>query len=262
VEQLRKDLAEQDEALSKFRDHEEVALWFEHDLFCQINLIYLGAWLREQPPSRAKLSLICINEFMGPMGPEHLASFFNRRHEITAAEFELAASAWQAYCSPDPEDVERLLNEDTSALPYLRDALFRHLERFPSVRNGLGRVENRALQLIADGRDTFKSLFPAFWNAESEYGIGDTSLWNYIKRIGNAGEPLIVISGLDDSLGLSGGDHFLNAAFELTDAGREALDGRRDFIDVNSIDLWLGGAHLTSDDFWRWDEQNQKLVRG
>src|SRR5215467_10798817 len=38
-EECRKELADQDEALSKYRDHEEVVLWFEHDLFCQINLI-------------------------------------------------------------------------------------------------------------------------------------------------------------------------------------------------------------------------------
>ncbi len=29
---------------------------------------------------------------------------------------------------------------------------------------------------------------------------------------------------------------------------------------VNSIDLWLGGAHPTADNLWRWDEQNRKLI--
>ena len=41
----------------------------------------------------------------------------------------------------------------------------------------------------------------------------------------------------------------------------QALAGRSDFIEVNSIDLWLGGAHLTADNLWRWDEQNRKLIR-
>ncbi len=27
---------------------------------------------------------------------------------------------------------------------------------------------------------------------------------------------------------------------------------------VNSIDLWLGGAHPTADNLWRWDEQNRR----
>ena len=139
--------------------------------------------------------------------------------------------------------------------------MFRHLARFPSVRNGLGYVENRALQFIADGRATFKSLFPAFWNAEHDYGIGDAGLWGEMKRLGQAKEPLIVISGLDDWRQASGTNQFLNASFALTDTGREVLAGRSDFIEVNSIDLWLGGAHLAADNLWRWDEQNRKLIR-
>jgi hypothetical protein len=29
---------------------------------------------------------------------------------------------------------------------------------------------------------------------------------------------------------------------------------------VNSIDLWLGYAHPTADNLWRWDEQIRKLI--
>jgi uncharacterized protein DUF1835 len=260
-EKCRKDLADQDEALSRFRDHEEVVLWFEHDLFCQINLIYLLAWFHEQPPGGAKLSRVCVNEFLGPMSPEQMASLFDKRHEVSAAEFQVAAMAWRAYCSSDPEDIENLLGKDTSALPYLRDALFRHLARFPSKRNGLGLVENRALQLIADGRTTFKSLFPAFWGADPDYGMGDAGLWGEMKRLGRAKEPLIIISGFDDWSQDYKSNGFLSATFTLTEIGREVLAGRSDFIDVNSIDLWFGGAHLTADNLWRWDEQNRKLIR-
>src|SRR5690242_17861209 len=33
------ELRYQEEALQRFSDHEEVVLWFEHDLFCQIHLL-------------------------------------------------------------------------------------------------------------------------------------------------------------------------------------------------------------------------------
>src|SRR5262249_7497454 len=238
-EKCRQDLADQDEALRRFRDHEEVVLWFEHDLFCQVNLIYLLDWFHGQPPGGAKLSLICFNEFLGPMSPEQMASLFDKRHEVTADEFQVAAAAWRAYCSTDPGDIETLLGKDTSALPYLRDAMFRHLARFPSTRNGLGHVENRALQLIADRRTTFTSLFPAFWKTESEYGLGDAGLWDDLKRMARAKEPLIVISGPDDWRQASGSDQFLNSSFALTETGREVLAGGSDFIEMNSIDMWL-----------------------
>ena len=257
----RENLASQDEALSKYIDHDEVVLWFEHDLFCQINLIYLLNWFHERPLGGVKLSLVCFNEFLGPMTPEQMAPLFDRRHEVSPAEFQVAAAAWRAYCSPDPEDIERLLGGDTSALPYLRDALFRHLARFPSTTNGLGRVENRALRLVSDGKATFKSLFPAFWKADPDYGMGDAALWIELKRLGIGQTPLITVSGFDDWRQASSGNGFLNSTFALTDLGREVLAERIDFIEANSIDLWLGGAHLTPDNLWRWDDPNRKLIR-
>src|SRR5262245_37367141 len=40
-EKCQRDLQTQHQALANFANHDEVVLWFEHDLFCQIHLIYL-----------------------------------------------------------------------------------------------------------------------------------------------------------------------------------------------------------------------------
>ena len=37
-------LLNQEEKLATLAEHEEVVLWFEHDLFCQTNLLYLLHW--------------------------------------------------------------------------------------------------------------------------------------------------------------------------------------------------------------------------
>ncbi|MFN2514194.1 MAG: RNA polymerase subunit sigma, partial [Pyrinomonadaceae bacterium] len=55
----------QEERLAGFPAHDEVILWFEHDLFCQTNLIYLLNWFAERNLGKTKLSLICIGEFPG-----------------------------------------------------------------------------------------------------------------------------------------------------------------------------------------------------
>src|SRR5436853_6179837 len=39
--ECRGSLLSQEATLRRFPGHDEVILWFEHDLFCQINLIYL-----------------------------------------------------------------------------------------------------------------------------------------------------------------------------------------------------------------------------
>src|SRR4029079_11495361 len=104
--------------------------------------------------------------------------------------------AWAAYCSKDPETIARLLEEDTSAMPFLGNALRLHLSRFPSVKNGLNRIEHNALELISNGDSSFKTLFPSFINANPVYGMGDSQFWSALKRLAKARHALITIDGI------------------------------------------------------------------
>ena len=263
-EDCRENLLKQEAVLQRSSEHDEVVLWFEHDLFCQINLIYLLDWFPNRSARNTKLSLICIGEFpgiedfrwLGQLTGEQLASLFDGRRRVTEEEFGLATQAWTAYCSSDPRDIKHLIEADTSALPFLREALLLHLARFPSVVNGLGRIENTALELISRGAIAFKELFPAFGRREPVYGLGDAQFWNEVKRLAEAKNPLIKISRQDTQSSLT---H--QALFELTAKGGEVLRGTSDFVELNGIDLWLGGVHLDDAVSWRWDEHNKELTR-
>jgi hypothetical protein len=46
----------------------------------------------------------------------------------------------------------------------------------------------------------------------------------------------------------------------ITETGQRVLQGQADFVELNGIDLWLGGVHLRADNLWRWDNQ-QILAR-
>src|SRR6266508_1132646 len=158
-----RDLLSQEQTLASFPEHDEVILWFEYDLFCQVHLLYLLNWFSQRDLETTKLSLICIGNFpgkenfrgLGELNGEQLASLFPTRQQVTSQQLNLVTQAWHAYCSSDPGDIERVLRGDTSPLPFLRAALAAHLRRFPSTRNGLGRVENRALELIHSGVKRF-----------------------------------------------------------------------------------------------------------
>jgi len=270
VEACRKELLEQQEEIGRFRVHEEVTLWFAHDLCCQIGLIYLLNWFAGRERNGTRLSLICIGEFpgvavfscLGQLTAAQMAPLFDQRHEVTQPELELAARAWDAYRSSTPEAILELSNEDTTPLPYLRGAFLRHLARFPSTRNGLGYIQNRALQLISEGYTEFRSLFPQFGKSDPAYGLGDAQFWNDMLRMSHAKEPLVIIRALKDLKDSSVPKSYHDAAFELTDEGEAALAGRSDFINNNGIDHWFGGVHMTPANTWRWDEQNQMVIRG
>ena len=267
--ECERDLARQEEVFASFAEHEEVVLWFESDLFCQVNMLYVLDWFARRETGNTELTLICIGEFpgrpkfrgLGELNPEELASLFEKRNRVSDAEFELARSAWQAYRSDSPRAIEQLLDQDTAALPFLKDAFRLHLERFPSSRNGLGRIERRGLELIAIGQSPFVDLFPEFIKTEAGYGLGDAQFWNALRSITNVSQPLLQSNDRDAVAGPLSSYKVQNTSFQITEAGLAVLNGTADFVEMNGMDLWLGGVHLkATEKVWRWDERGGRLI--
>jgi hypothetical protein len=263
------ELQAQEEKLASYFDHDEVILWFEHDLFCQINLLYLLDWFAQRELGTTQLSLIFVGDYpgfpnfrgLGELNPDQIASLFPSRREVSATEFKLAREAWAAYRSSDPTAIETFVETDTSAMPFLKQALKLHLERFPFVRNGLGRIQNRGLEFIQDGSRKFVELFPRFGNAEPRYGLGDAQFWMSLRKMSDAQQPLLKISNGDSSNGQLSSEKIQEASFELTETGTAVLKNQADFVDVNGVDTWLGGVHLNGKrHIWRWDDRQQKLA--
>lgn len=253
-------LLAQERALEGFRDYEEVVLWFEHDLFCQANLVYLLSWLAEREPADTRISLVCVGEFpgvrdfrgLGQLAPDQLASLFETRREV-GDESLTATVAWSAWRSPEPTAIERLIGHEMPGMPFLKAALGLHLARFPSPRDGLGRIERLALQLVEAGYADFGGLFEAFGEREPGYGLGDVQFRRVFERLKGANEPLLAREDSGDASG---------ARYRLTPAGERVLGGEADHIALNGIDLWLGGVHLRDGaSLWRWDPEASRLLQ-
>jgi|SRR5882672_3467583 len=268
LEKCERELRDQSDVLARFRDHEEVVLWFDHDLFCQVHLIYLLDWFARRELGSTRLSLINIGEFpgiegfrgLGQLREEQLLSLFPQRLEVSQAQLGLGSETWHAYSSPEPAELLSLLESDLSAMPFLKRALTKHLQRFPSIANGLGRVENVGLELVAKGYRDFKSSFPAFARRESEYGFGDAQFYLELKRLADAPTPLLTLSNAGTGSTLEPAQIFFSS-FEITELGRAILDGSQDFVRRNGIDYWLGGVHLKGEEAaYRWEEDAEELL--
>jgi hypothetical protein len=266
VDECATKLRRQQAALEKFSDHKEVVLWFEHDLFCQVHLIYLLNWFAQRDRGHTKLSLIGIDQFpgvddfrgLGQLNEQQMESLLPQRKEVSEAQLQLGAKAWAAYCSSTPAHLEDLISAKTDALPFLKTAFAKHLERFPSVRNGLGRIENVLLELIANGQKDFKSLFSAFQEREPLYGFGDAQVFLHLKELANDTHPLLTMSNA--SSGLLNSSQIAASSFEFTEQGTRILNGEEDVVRLRGIDSWLGGVHLRGKtDAWRWDDAAQTV---
>lgn len=268
LQECESGLLDQEKKLLSAKQHDEVVLWFEHDLFCQTNLLYLLNWFAKYDTRNTRLSLICIGEFpgkenfrgLGELNAEQIASLFPERQEVTPAQLKLAESAWHAYCSTDPTEIEKVLHSETSLLPFLGKSLGAHLRRFPSTKNGLGRIEDKALELIHGGTKSFSDLFPRFGDAEPAYGLGDAQLWLALERMSSGKQPLLTIeNGRGVGRELTP-DIVRKATFEITETGESVLREEADYVELNGIDYWLGGVHLSEDNLWRWDESSATIV--
>jgi hypothetical protein len=249
-------------------DHEsydELILWFEHDLFDQLNLIQLLTWSRTRLLGAKPVSLVCVGSFpgrprfmgLGELTPGELASLLETRQRINDAQYELADVAWQAFRAPTPQALDDLRLGDTTPLPYLGAAITRFLQEYPWTTDGLSRTERRFLELSAAGPVELSAAFPRMHDDEDAYYVTDTSIAELADALSHTTPPLLTLAP-----GQVEDQRWLPGAMTITDAGRAVLAGRLDRIEACGIDRWLGGVHLQGDAAaWRWDDARQRITR-
>ncbi len=243
-------LFEQDQALNAaFDSTDEVVFWFEHDLFCLVNFLYLLEKFRGR---RRAVSFVWCSGALTERDPNELLRLSNSRAPATPSLFDLAARAWGAYTSPEPRLLIDVIAAPANEMPFLRDGLRLHLTRFPSVRNGLGSVENRLLSLIAAGARDFAVLFPQFDEKPPKFGYGDLQVLSALRALAARAVPLITIV---ENTGAPP-----KVTFAITPAGENVMNGVVDDLTVNDPDFWLGGVHLTKENIWRWDESRGEII--
>ncbi|MBD0319769.1 MAG: DUF1835 domain-containing protein [Gemmatimonadetes bacterium] len=222
----------------------EIVLWFEHDLYDQLQLIQLLDWFAEHGQG-VRLWLINPPEYLGTSAPERLAAWFAERQPVTPEQLALGRRAWAAFRAPDPTGVQRVMEGDTAALPFLAAALRRHLEQLPSVQDGLGRTERQLLEAVEGGAATIRDAFVEHNRREDPVWLGDLSFLGYVDALAAGPRPLLVHTPAARPM---------EGSLRLTPTGRDVLAAREDCVRANGIDRWYGGVHLRGHEArWRWD---------
>ncbi len=240
-------------------DFDTIELWFEHDLYDQLQLIQVLAFFAAERRT-AGVTLVQADDFLGAQNARTILKFAAKGRPVGQSDLNLAAGVWGELTSPTPTAIaRRLARHDGAQLPFLLPALHRFLEELPSAFNGLGRTEQVILDLIgAHGTDP-KSLFGTALRLEEAAFMGDWSFFHLIEDLAFADVPLIA------GLGRRGDsqaepERFLEAALELTMAGEDVRSGADDHVALSGIDRWWAGTHLAGREVWRYDRHGQRLV--
>jgi hypothetical protein len=234
-----------DARLLRGADEGEVYLWFEDDAYDQLQLIQVLAMLARHVPPGSTQQLVEVSRDREVV----------RRRTITDAERQAARRAWAAFRSADPRKWAAV---DVPELPDAGPAMLRLVQELPWTRDGLSRTERTALAAVADGADNPIDLFRELQAREERPFMGDHWAWLAVHRLG-AGDHPLVVAPVPPAAEIS--EEFALQRYELTHTGHEVLAGRADHAELNGIDRWIGGVHLTGHrPRWRWDPVAGEVV--
>lgn len=254
--------------LRALRDGAEVVLWFEHDLYDQLQLLDV---LSLAHGSGVAPELVLVDAFpgkpsfrgLGELTADELETLWPERRRANDEMLASAAEAWEAFRAPEPSALAEWTCREKTPLPFLGPALQRLLEELPAPGDGLSGTERRALEAIAAGRATPRDAFLAEQEAEPAPFLGDTWFFLTLAELGAGpnrllqsadGKPVPPAPPLGDA------QRFVTLPLRLTAAGEKVLAGEADRVQLLGIDRWVGGTHVTPGSLWRWDSKQRLLV--
>jgi hypothetical protein len=263
---LRAAFARRDAVLGRSGERDEVVLWFEHDLYDQLQLLQVLDWFAQQGTGGARLSLVQVDSFpgvvpfhgLGQLRGAQLLELLPRRQPVTMRQLAAGAAAWRDFRAGDPRALAgRAATADATGaggrasgddgLPFLAAALRRFCEEYPSTRDGLARGERQVLAAVASGARRATEIYLKSRDAE-RCPWGDASVFLRLEGLASAAVPALERDDRGD--------------YTLTPLGKRLLSGGADWVrDGGGVDRWLGGVHLQGTAVpWRWDEDGATIV--
>lgn len=179
------------ERLYSLPEDAEICLWFEDDLFCQVNLWFILSILAEMPKLRIYRvfppDATTENEWRGfaKTSPEDLVQAYTKKILFRPADLELGKKLWSAYRQGDKLGLLALSKSQSICFRKLEEVCKAQADRLkidPMQR----RPEKAVLKLLEEGITDFDKVFTLFSEREGIYGFGDLQvkvLLEYLVRI-------------------------------------------------------------------------------
>lgn len=165
-------------------DNVDINLWFEDDLFCQVNFWFVIKLLSKSQPNnqffliRPKLH----SQFgFGGLSESELISIYENRLVLT--ELDKLARLWESYQSNNIEKLIEISRQLKNSYPFIFTAVEAHIERIPTNGN-LGRPIQSLIRIMDElNTAEFGPIFKEFCKREKIYGFGDLQVKRLFDKI-------------------------------------------------------------------------------
>jgi hypothetical protein len=167
------------EKMKNIPAHSEVNLWFEDDLFCQVNMWFCLTLL---PKDRN----IKIHRVFPKNSSENNWEGFSDSNDVDLQEaleskilfyqkdIDLGCNLWKAYQSNDPNTLKQLSLHPSDCFHFLQELIdaYQNINPETFVRN-----------LMQDGTMNFIAVFEKFRNELGIFGFGDLQIKQFYDKI-------------------------------------------------------------------------------
>jgi len=172
------------------KSQEDIVLWFNKDLFCQINMIAVLSWIKKNR-ANANIYLIgsgvekdAVSPHLLTMDKTELEKLYQEKLLLNKDDIEFGDYMWQLYCENSPIRIQSAIKQNNSQLQYLSNVIQTHLHRFPSLKNGLNELENKMLnKALHQNIETKDQLVEAMLQDPGYYGYGDIQYYKMASKL-------------------------------------------------------------------------------
>ncbi len=267
--------------LKSFMSYNEVVLWFDHDLFGQLQLAQLLAWFNAQDTGRVLISLIQlalltagrITPRLSQVSLPQLTQLFHARTEVTAQQATIYQAAWNALTSNTPERLTAFCPKDMSNVPFIKNAFTRLAQEYPSKATGLSRTEYLIIDAVKSKNTTIESIFAYVQQKEPVAFMSKSIFEHHLQCLVNAKHPALQVQTLKQETVLEIDNEesqsestvaientiVTDYAINVTRYTNQVFNKWIDWVQVNGINRWIGGVHLNEGVIWRYDPVSRQL---
>ena len=164
-------------------NYNEVVLWFEYDLFCQINLLAACSYLLKYYRKDISYHLVCVGKQKNSNELLTLADYpfseypklYEDKKKLSRNDLLFADECWKIYASGNQELLENFDFSSNGKFDYLNRAMKQHKMNQEKVR-GLDFVNAKILSIINENSHDRRSIIKELllWQRkETVNGFGD-----------------------------------------------------------------------------------------
>lgn len=172
---------------------------------------------------------------LGELSAEDIRKYRPAPHPLNSEEAEELRRLWKVYTSDDPATLSRYV-AGSSPMPTAHRAVSELLYRYPDVRSGLGRWEERLLRHTLDKGPAAARVIGHTMASMSLDWLGDMHLFHRLTGMAAGKSPLVSLTGSRTAM--------RGCEVKPTSFGQDVLAGNANTVHENGIDDWIGGVHL------------------